>query len=84
MANDARCIYIGHDAGVVHAADLMDGENRYEFVPYRSQAHLELERKLAAKGEAHVIVEWHGKPVNMTVTRMEQASITLRKDHRQV
>ena len=81
---DAKCIYVGHDAGVVHATELLDGESRYEFVPYRSPAHLQLEKKLAAKGAAHVIVEWHGKPVNMTVTAMEPASITMRKDQRQV
>ena len=78
---EVKVLYIGHEAGSVKAADLSDGETQYEFVPYRSKAHLELEKKLAAKGAAPVILDWKGEHVAMTATRMETQSITLRKGH---
>jgi len=78
---EVKCLYIGHEAGVVKAADLSDAEARYEFTPYRSKAHLELEKKLVAKGVAPVILEWKGDHVAMTATAMEPQSITLRKGH---
>jgi hypothetical protein len=78
---DVKCLYIGHEAGVVKAVDLADGDTQYEFTPYRSRAHLELEKKLAAKGAAPVILEWKGEHVAMTATSMEPHSIKLRKGH---
>ena len=78
---EVKCLYVGHEAGMVKAAELMDGETQYEFTPYRSKAHLELEKKLAAKHVAPVILEWKGDHVAMTVTAMESGSITLRKGH---
>lgn len=78
---DVKCLYIGHEAGLVKAEQLLDDEAPYEFVPYRSRAHLELEKKLAAKGLAPVILEWKGDHVAMTATAMEDRSITLRKGH---
>jgi len=78
---DVKCIYIGHEAGLVKAEELADGQTPYEFTPYRSRAHLELEKKLAAKGMAPVILEWKGAHVAMTATAMEARSITLQKGH---
>jgi len=39
---DALCRYGGGAAGIVKAAELLDAETRYEFMPYRSNAHLDL------------------------------------------
>lgn len=78
---EIKCLYIGHEAGMLKTAELLDGESKYEFIPYRSRAHLELEKKLAAKGTAPVIIDCKGAHVAMTVTSMEPGSITLRKGH---
>jgi hypothetical protein len=78
---DVKCLYIGHEAGLVKAQDLSEGETQYEFVPYRSRAHLELEKKLATKGAAPVILDWKGEHVAMTATSMETHVITLKKGH---
>ena len=73
------CRYVGHDAGVLNAEQLSDGQTVYSFTPYHSRAHSELEHKLKAAGHAKVELEWQGKRVYMTAVAMEPQSITLLK-----